>query len=172
MNKQVNAGWFPRQNLLALLAWLGITFIAAALGALGSAQARTFYEQLSQPTWAPPGSVFGPVWTILYLLMGIAAFLVWRERHGQPAVNRALGLYLAQLVLNALWSWLFFAWQQGAWAFVDIMALWVILLVTIVAFWRIHSLAGILLLPYLAWVTFAAVLNYTVWQMNSQLLGS
>jgi len=124
----------------------------------------------ARPEWAPPSSVFGPVWTVLYALMGIAAWLVWRERH-TPGSRRALLLFGAQLVLNTLWSWLFFAWHQGGLAFLDIVVLWLLIVLTIVDFWRIRPLAGALLLPYLAWVTYAAALNLAVWQLNPKVLG-
>ncbi|NLD56212.1 MAG: tryptophan-rich sensory protein [Burkholderiaceae bacterium] len=124
----------------------------------------------ARPEWAPPSSVFGPVWTVLYALMGIAAWLVWRERH-TPGSRRALLLFGAQLVLNTLWSWLIFAWHQGGLAFLDIVVLWLLIVLTIVDFWRIRPLAGALLLPYLAWVTYAAALNLAVWRLNPQLLG-
>jgi tryptophan-rich sensory protein len=153
-----------------LLAWLAIGFVAAAIGAVASVQAGSFYLSLSRPAWAPPASVFGPVWTALYTLMAIAAWLVWREG-GYSNARAALNLFLAQLAFNALWSWLFFAWHLGAVAFVDILLLWVLLVATLVAFWRIRPLAGLLLVPYLLWVIFAAVLNYTVWQMNPDVLG-
>jgi tryptophan-rich sensory protein len=155
---------------LGLVAWLVVAFIAAAIGAVASVQAASFYGQLAQPSWAPPASVFGPVWSVLYALMGIAAWLVWREG-GFAARRRALTVFLVQLALNALWSWLFFGWHQGALALVDIALLWVLIVTTIVLFWRVRPLAGALMLPYLAWVSFAAVLNYAVWQLNPQVLG-
>ena len=102
--------------------------------------------------------------------MAIAAWLVWRS--GGFHSNRiALSLFLVQLALNALWSWLFFAWQRGALAFVDILVLWALIVVTLVAFWRVRPVAGALLIPYLLWVSFAAALNYSLWQLNPQLLG-
>jgi tryptophan-rich sensory protein len=133
-------------------------------------QAASFYGQLAQPSWAPPASVFGPVWSVLYAMMGIAAWLVWREG-GFAARRRALTVFVVQLALNALWSWLFFAWHHGALALLDIALLWVLIVVTIVLFWRVRPLAGALLLPYLAWVSFASALNYAVWQLNPQVLG-
>jgi benzodiazapine receptor len=151
-------------------AWLSICFIAAAIGAVASVQAGTFYLSLSRPEWAPPASVFGPVWTALYTLMAIAAWLVWREGSFSKA-RAALSLFLAQLALNAVWSWLFFAWHLGAMAFVDILLLWALLVATLITFWRIRPLAGALLVPYLLWVSFAAALNYTVWKMNPSVLG-
>jgi tryptophan-rich sensory protein len=155
---------------LGLLGWLGVAFVAAAIGAVASVQAASFYGQLAQPSWAPPASVFGPVWSVLYAMMGIAAWLVWREG-GFAARRRALTVFLVQLALNALWSWLFFAWHHGALALLDIALLWVLIVVTIVLFWRVRPLAGALLLPYLAWVSFASALNYAVWQLNPQVLG-
>lgn len=159
-----------KTQFMGLVGWLVVAFIAAAIGAVASVQAASFYGQLAQPAWAPPASVFGPVWSLLYALMGLAAWLVWRVG-GFALQRRALTVFLVQLALNALWSWLFFGWHQGALALVDIALLWVLIVVTIVLFWRVRPLAGALLLPYLAWVSFAAALNYAVWQLNPQVLG-
>lgn len=158
-----------RAPLIGLVLWLAVTFVAAAAGAIASMDAPAFYAQLDKPGWAPPAWLFGPVWTVLYLLMGVAAWLVWRERPSQRA-DGALGLYLLQLGLNALWSWLFFGWRQGALAMVDVVLLLALVAVTAAAFWRIRPLAGGLLLPYLAWVGFASVLTWAVWQRNPGLL--
>ncbi|KRG64242.1 tryptophan-rich sensory protein [Stenotrophomonas humi] len=158
-----------RGQLLGLSGWALITFLAAALGARASISAASFYANLALPAWAPPASLFGPVWSALYALMALAAFLVWRER-GWGAAAPALMLYLLQLSLNTLWSWLFFGWKQGALAFADILLLLVLIVATLIAFWRIHKLAACLLLPYLAWVSFASVLNHAVWQANPGLL--
>jgi tryptophan-rich sensory protein len=160
----------PSHPWLGLAGWWLLSFAAAAIGALASIQAAAFYGQLVQPSWAPPSSVFGPVWTVLYALMGLAAWCVWR-RVGRPGRQRALVLFLVQLVLNAAWSWQFFGWHLGGWAFADIVALWLLLAATVVAFWRVHAIAGALLLPYLAWVSFAAALNWAVWQLNPVALG-
>lgn len=157
-------------QLVGLVAWLIGSFIAAGIGGAASSQAGPFYTQLVRPEWAPPSSVFGPVWTVLYTLMGVAAWLVWRVA-GFRAVKTALVLFLVQLALNSLWSWLFFAWHRGALAFADILLLWALIVATLIAFWRIRPLAGALLVPYLAWVSFASALNYSVWQLNSQILG-
>jgi len=158
-----------RIQLIGLVAWLALTFMAAAAGAIASLDAPAFYGQLVKPAWAPPPSVFGPVWSVLYLLMGMAAWLVWRERPSQR-VDGALGLYIVQLAANALWSWLFFGWHQGAWAFADVLLMWALVAATSAAFWRIRRLAGLLLLPYLAWVSFASALTWAVWQRNPGLL--
>lgn len=153
-----------------LLGWLALTFAAGAVGAAASLDAAPFYASLHKPAWAPPARVFGPVWSALYVLMGVAAWLVWLPGPS-PAVRRALALFVAQLVLNALWSWLFFGWHRGGVAFADILVLWTAIVATLVAFRRIRPLAAALLLPYLAWVSFAAALNAAVWRLNPQLLG-
>ncbi|MEO6277907.1 TspO/MBR family protein [Roseateles sp.] len=158
-----------RIQVIGLVGWLALTFVAAALGAIASMDAAAFYGELVKPGWAPPAAVFGPVWSVLYLLMGIAAWLVWRERPSQ-SVDGALGLYIMQLAANALWSWLFFGWNQGAWAFAEVLLLWALVAITAAAFWRIRRLAGLLLLPYLAWVSFASALTWAVWQRNPGLL--
>lgn len=159
----------PPVQALGLLAWLGLVFVAAALGAVASLDAPSFYGQLAKPGWAPPAAVFGPVWSALYLMMGIAAWLVWREPD-RPGRTPALVLFVAQLAANALWSWLFFGWRQGALAFGDVLLLWALVVATTVAFWRVRPAAGGLLLPYAAWVSFASLLTWTVWQANPGLL--
>ncbi|MGQ3685502.1 MAG: TspO/MBR family protein [Candidatus Loosdrechtia sp.] len=157
------------RQTFGLAGWLLLAFATLAIGAVASIDAGTFYSQLAQPAWAPPGWVFGPVWTVLYTLMGVASWLVWRSG-GFRANRTALGLFVGQLALNALWSWLFFAWHFGGWAFVDILALLATVSVVLVLFWRVRPLAGVLLIPYLLWLAFACVLNYSIWQMNLQVL--
>ncbi|MEC5384314.1 TspO/MBR family protein [Uliginosibacterium sp. H3] len=165
----------PRRSasLVALFGWLALAFAAAAVGSIASANAASFYRQLVLPGWAPPAWLFAPVWSALYLLMGVSAWLVWRERglHGARSTRVALTLFVAQLVVNALWSWLFFAWQRGALAMLDIIILWGLIVAMVVAFWRISPRAGALQLPYLAWVSFASALTWACWQQNPQLLG-
>ena len=159
----------PRAQIVGLVGWLGAAFAAAAIGAVASADAGTFYAQLIRPGWAPPASAFGPVWSTLYSLMGIAAWLVWRER-GADHLGAALTLFVVQLCANALWSWLFFAWRHGALAFIEIVFLLALIAATIAAFWRISRLAGILMLPYFAWVCLASALTWYVWQNNPKVL--
>lgn len=154
---------------IGLAAWLALTAVAAAAGAIASVDAQAFYAQLDKPAWAPPPSVFGPVWSLLYFLMAVAAWRVWRARPAQR-VDGALGLYVVQLVANALWSWLFFGWHQGALAFGEVLLLLALIAATVAAFWRIRPAAGLLLLPYLAWVCFASALTWSVWQRNPGLL--
>ena len=152
-----------------LVGWLAAVLLAAAIGAAASIEAGTFYAQLVRPAWAPPASAFGPVWSVLYLLMGIAVWLVWRER-GASHLGTALTLFIAQLCANALWSWLFFAWRNGAFAFVEVLVLLALIAATIAVFWRISRLAGALMLPYLAWVCLASALTWSVWQSNPKVL--
>jgi translocator protein len=154
----------------AFAAALLACFATAAVGALASIDAAGFYAQLVQPPWAPPAWLFGPAWTVLFLLMSVAAWLVWRE-HGTARARLALGLFGVQLVANALWSWLFFAWRLGGPAFAEVIVLWLLIAATAWQFWRLHRLAALLLVPYLAWVAFASALNFTLWRMNPVLLG-
>lgn len=158
-----------RRQILGLLGWAVVCFAASAAGALASLEAPTFYAELTQPDWAPPAWLFGPVWMTLYAMMAVAAWLVWRTG-GFSQRRIALTLFLLQLAFNALWSWIFFAWQLGGLAFLDIVLLWFLIAATIITFWRSAPFAGALLLPYLAWVSFAGALNYSVWQLNPGLL--
>ena len=158
-----------RQQVIGLIAWLAVCFVAAAIGGIASIQAASFYAQLVRPEWAPPAAWFGPVWTTLYTLMGIAAWLVWRVG-GFAAARAALTLFLVQLALNALWSWLFFRWKLGALALAEVVVLWLLIAATLVAFWRMRKAAGALLLPYLLWVGFATALSYSVWRLNLGIL--
>lgn len=157
------------RQVLGLLGWLLLAFSAAAVGAVASANAAGFYAQLTRPDWAPPAWLFAPVWTALYLLMGIAAWLVWRVRGFRDA-RTALILFIVQLAANALWSWLFFAWRQGGLAFAEVILLWCLIVATILAFRRVNGLAAALMLPYLGWVTFASALTFSTWRLNPGLL--
>jgi len=158
-----------RRHLLGLLGWLLVAFAGAAIGAIGSSNASSFYGQLMRPGWAPPGGLFAPVWTVLYFLMGLAAWLVWRSG-GFREDRRALALFLVQLAANALWSWIFFDWHQGGAALAEILILWCLIIATIASFRRLNVLAAWLLLPYLLWVTFATALTFSVWRLNPGLL--
>ena len=156
-------------QVLGLAGWLALTFVAAGIGAIASIDAATFYSQLDRPAWAPPGSVFAPVWSVLYTLMGVAAWLVWREQGDRPVVV-ALSLFVVQICANALWSWLFFVWRNGVGAFGEALVLLALIIATIVSFWRANRLASLLMLPYLVWVCFASALTWSVWQSNPGLL--
>ena len=159
-----------RLQLVGLASWLVLVLMAAVIGGLGSASAATFYAELRQPAWAPPAWLFGPAWTVLYTLMAIAAWLVWR-RQGPGGARMALVLFGTQLAFNALWSWLFFEWRMGAVAFVEILVLWLLIGLTIAAFAQISRLAALLLVPYFLWVSYAAALSFDLWQRNPELLG-
>lgn len=156
-------------QVLGLAGWLLICFAAAAVGAVASVNAGDFYRQLVRPDWAPPAWLFSPVWTTLYILMAVAAWLVWRA-HGIRGARTALLLFLVQLAVNALWSWLFFVWRQGAAAFAEALLLWILIACMILAFRRLHRLAAVLLLPYLAWVGFACALSFASWRLNPGIL--
>jgi tryptophan-rich sensory protein len=158
------------RQAFGLLGWLLVAFAAAAVGGFASASSGELYRELVRPSWAPPGWVFGPVWSVLYALMGIAAWLVWRAQ-GFAGARSALVLFIVQLAANALWTWLFFAWRLGGAAFGEILLLWALILATMVSFWRLSKVAGALLSPYLAWVSFASALNFASWRLNPGLLG-
>lgn len=152
------------RQAVGLVLWI---VAAAAAGFVGSRfMPGEWYAELAKPSWNPPSAVFGPVWSTLYLMMGVAAWLVWRKV-GWAGAPLALGLFALQLVLNALWSYLFFGLHQPALAFVDIVLLWLAILATTAAFWRVSTPAAVLLLPYLCWVTFAGALNLQLWRLNT-----
>ncbi len=140
--------------------------LAAVAGVLASTRTAQDYARLSQPSWAPPSWVFGPVWTVLYASIAVAGWLVWR-RVGATRGRRALTAYGAQLLLNAAWTPIFFGARLFGVAFAEIVVLWLVIGVTVVLFARIHRAAAALLVPYWAWTTFAAALNFAVWQLNS-----
>jgi benzodiazapine receptor len=151
---------------IALVISLAVAFGAAAIGGIATSKAITvWYKDLKKPSFTPPDWAFGPVWTILYLLMAVAAWLVW-EQNGTGSVTIPLALYAVQLALNVLWSFIFFAKKKLRAGFIDIIVLWVTILATLLLFWSVSSLAGILMIPYLAWVSVASALNYKVWKLN------
>lgn len=154
----------PRTRpLLALIGWFALCF--SATGTAVFISTGDWYATLQKPSWNPPAWLFGPVWTLLYAMMAVAAWFVWR-RGGWAAQRLALALFVAQLMLNALWTPLFFGLHRPGLALADLGLLWVVLVATVLAFWRGRKLAGALLLPYLAWSSFAAVLNFTLWRLN------
>lgn len=157
-------GW---QLPAGLIFSLVIVYSAAAIGGLATASSvDLWYLELQKPSWNPPGWVFGPVWTALYAMMALAAWMVWRV-NGWRSASGALSLFAGQLLLNSLWSLLFFGWQRPDLALVEIGLLWLSIFATMIAFWRHSRAASLLLVPYLAWVSFASVLNYAIWSLNA-----
>jgi tryptophan-rich sensory protein len=153
----------PNRQVLALVGWLALCFAAAGTAIFVSTSG--WYAELHKPLWNPPAWVFAPAWTLLYVLMAVAAWLVWREG-GWKVQRRTLGLFVLQWLLNALWTPLFFGMHRPGLAFAEIILLWWVLAATLASFWRVRKVAGILLMPYLAWVSFAAMLNFTIWRLN------
>ena len=152
-----------RKNLLGLIAWLVVTYAFAAFGSFF--EPGSWYDELVKPAWTPPSWVFGPVWTLLYTAMAVAAWLVWRQG-GWQSNRLVLALYIIQLLLNAVWSWLFFGQQWIGLALIDIILLFILIFSTMILFWRRNRPAGILFLPYLIWVAFASTLNFAFWRLN------
>ncbi|GAA2187117.1 TspO/MBR family protein [Micromonospora lupini] len=152
-----------RRSRLALAGFAAAVFVAAAIGGLGVQGTTDEYASLRQPGWAPPSWLFGPVWTVLYALIAVAGWLVWRRVGFSPA----LWAWTAQLVLNAIWTPLFFGAGQYGLAFAEIVLMWLAIGVTVALFSRVSRVATALLLPCWAWVTFAAALNLSIWQLNT-----
>jgi tryptophan-rich sensory protein len=156
-------GFIMKRAIIGLAVWL---LVSMSAGLIGSRYAPgEWYASLTKPSWTPPSYLFGPVWTALYLMMGVAAWLVWRQ-HGFTGAALPLGLFIVQLALNAAWSPLFFGLHRPDIALIDIIALWAAILLTLIAFWRHNAVAGILMFPYLGWVTYAAALNHQLWWLN------
>ena len=156
-----------RTRWIGLVASIVICFAAAGWGNLVTTpKIPNWYAALAKPNWTPPGWIFGPVWTLLYLMMAVAAWLVWQQK-GFAGAKLPLALFAIQLALNSLWSVLFFGLQRPGLAAIEIVLLWAAILATVIAFWLRSRWAGGLLVPYLAWVTFAAVLNLAIWRMNA-----
>ncbi len=151
------------RDVAGLVGWLILSFTAAAIGTQFMPDA--WFAALAKPTWNPPNAVFGPVWTVLYTMMGTAAWLVWR-RDGFRGGSPALVLFLSQLVLNAAWSFLFFGAHRIGYALLDIIALLVLILMLVRRFGQVDRRAGWLMVPYAAWVAFATALNTSIWQLN------
>mgnify|MGYP002152814563 CR=1 FL=1 len=155
------------KEVAKLFVSVGASFLAGAVGSIFTAPAITgWYEMLEKPALNPPSWVFGPAWTTLYLLMGIAAFLVWRRGFGRRDVKIALLAFAVQLVLNAIWSILFFGLRSPGWALAEIIVLWAAIITTTILFRRVSRPAAYLMLPYILWVAFAAYLNWAIWTLN------
>lgn len=157
------------QSIPSLLAWILGTSLAAIGGAVTARSANEFYQILQKPRWAPPGWLFGPAWTLLYILMGTAAWRVWRDA-GFSGATVELSFYAVQLVFNMAWSYFFFVRRTGLGATIEVVILWILIAITLVLFWRRDPIAGALFVPYLIWVTFATTLTVAVWRRNPTLL--
>ena len=155
------------KNYLKLIIAIAVSQLAGIVGSIFTVSAiPNWYATLTKPVFNPPSWIFGPVWTTLYALMGIAAFLVWKKGLDRRDIRKALLVFGLQLVLNASWSIVFFNLESPAWAFVNIAALWLAIIWTMVLFYKISKPAMWLLLPYILWVSFAAYLNYSIWVLN------
>ena len=157
-----------QKSALVLIGFILICLAAGGIGSIATAESvSAWYRTIEKPSWNPPGWVFAPVWTSLYVTMAIAAWLVWKDRQaGASRRKTALTLFGIQLALNALWSFLFFEWHLLGWALVEILVLWIAIAATLMAFFGIRRTAGWLMVPYLAWVSFASFLTYTIWTLN------
>ncbi|MEL7663770.1 MAG: TspO/MBR family protein [Methanosarcina mazei] len=159
---------FQRINVPRLLACIIICQLAGIIGSVfTSSSLDTWYILLEKPSYNPPAWVFFPVWTTLYTLMGISLYLVWEKGLQYKEVKTGVFLFGLQLVLNTLWSLLFFGLKSPYYAFLEILVLWIAILLTIIQFWKISKSASLLLVPYILWVSFAALLNYQIWVLNS-----
>ncbi len=153
-------------QICGLLGWLMLCFAAAGIGSYFTmSEIPTWYAGLNKPSWNPPNWVFGPVWTTLYLMMGTAMWIVWRS-HSFPTIRFPIAIFVTQLLLNSLWSIIFFTLHNPALAFCELLLLWIAIALTMKSFWPFSRLAAVLLIPYLCWVSFAGVLNFTIWQLN------
>ena len=164
-------GWYTysmkNKNWIALIGFIVLSQLAGGIGALFTTSAiPTWYAGITKPVFSPPNWVFGPVWTTLYLLMGISAFLVWQYGIKKKDVRTALTVFCVQLVLNSLWSIIFFGYQNPGAAFIEIILLWLSIFATMALFYKISKPASYLLLPYIAWVSFAGFLNYSIYSLN------
>ena len=154
------------RSAAALIVSMGTCLLVGVSGSLVTATSvRDWYPNIQKPWWTPPSAVFGPVWTVLYLLMGVSAWLIWRSGTGS-ARRTALLIFVTQLVLNGIWSFLFFGLRSPGWAALEIVLLWCSIVATMLAFARINRPAAGLLLPYLFWVSYAAALNVAIWSLN------
>ncbi len=159
------------RNILAsqwfsLIFWVGICILVQVIASLLTfVSVNNWYTTLEKPSWTPPGWMFGPVWTFLYTCMGVAAWLVWRRRQSVK-IKPALIVFGIQLLLNGLWPGLFFTLKNIEAALIEIILLWISILITMILFWKIHRMAGGILVPYLIWVSYAASLNFSIWRLN------
>jgi translocator protein len=157
-------------SILRLILSLALPLLVGGIsGYFTAAEITGWYQSINKPSWNPPGNIFGPVWTILYLMMGYAFYRIWTTKTNIELKNWAIGLFLLQLTLNFFWSFIFFKQHSPGWAFVEIIAMWLTIFCTIVIFSKLDKTAAWLLVPYISWVSFAAILNYTIWKLNHSI---
>jgi len=156
-----------KSDVVKLVTSIAVCIVAGGIGSIFTLKSiHTWYVTIEKPAFTPPDSVFGPVWTILYVLMGIAAFLVWRKGSKRRGVIIALVMFLAQLILNVLWSVVFFGLRSPHYGVLVIIALWTMILLSLIMFFKISRTSGLFMLPYLLWVSFAAILNVSIWALQ------
>lgn len=156
------------KNVIRFIASVALPLVLGGIASFFTASSvKTWFDTLEKPSFNPPSWLFGPVWTVLYIMMGIAFYLVWTKATDERVKQRAFTFYFVQLALNFAWSFLFFYAKQPGWAFIDIVALWLLIIATIYWFGKAYKPSAWLLVPYLAWVSFASVLNFSIWQLNS-----
>jgi len=152
--------------MLTFIVFIILCFTAAALGSIfTNSSLKSWYPSIKKPSWNPPNKIFAPVWTGLYMMMAVAGWMVW-VRLPQKGFSAPMALFFVQLVLNTVWSVLFFGLRSPGWAFVELVLLWIGITLTMVSFWAVYWVAGVLFFPYLLWVSFAAILNFKIWQLN------
>jgi benzodiazapine receptor len=154
-------------NIIKLIIAVAIPLaVGATSGFFTVSGVNSWYQTINKPSWNPPALIFGPVWTTLYIMMGIALYLVWKPNINDALKRIAISLFAVQLILNFFWSFIFFNQRQIGWALAEIIVMWVFILLTIFAFARVNKTAAWLLVPYISWVSFATILNYTIWKLN------
>lgn len=154
-------------NVIKLIIAIAIPLVVGGISGFFTVNSvQSWYLTINKPSWNPPSWVFGPVWTTLYVMMGIGLFLVWKADTSTELKKIAIALFAVQLLLNFFWSLIFFQQHQPGWALVDLIALWVFIVLTIFAFAQVNKTAAWLLVPYISWVSFAGILNYTIWRLN------
>lgn len=167
VNNTATSGPAPGKQIAVLVVSLAVCFAAAGIGgSVTTSSLEDWYQTINKPSWNPPDWLFGPVWTTLFAMMSVAAWLVWRAS-GFRGAQLAFVWFGLQLLLNVFWSFLFFGQRNPGWAAIEIVVLWLAIAITIALFWKHSRLAALLMIPYLLWVSFAAVLNFTIWQLNA-----
>jgi len=154
-------------KIVKLVIAIAVCLAAGAIGSIFTAESvGTWFKEINKPSFSPPNWVFAPVWTALYILMGVSAYIIWMKGWGKKEVRGALTIFGMQLALNTLWSFLFFGMRNPFYGFIEIIFLWLAIAATIIRFNKLSRNAALLLVPYLLWVSFAAYLTYSIWQLN------